>query len=127
MSKQVNSLVLDLILVGRVVPSRRMQFAATCTLSPSGGVIPEADPIYLKTLLEKLDMEKERSGTITFKPPLPARYRHEVYLKLLRIMHSDEFPFLSVIPQYGELFLVLMLIHSRWEKNSNQRIKIKQS
>lgn len=78
-----------------------MRFAATCTLSIVGGVVPEADPIQLKSILEKLEIEKERSAIISLKPPLPARYRFEIYTKISRVISFDEYPFLSYIPQSG--------------------------
>ena len=78
-----------------------MRFAATCILSTSGGIVPEADPIQLKSILEKLDVERERSGTISLKPPLPARYRYELYNKLIRVISADELEFLSYVPQSG--------------------------
>lgn len=86
-----------------IKPSRRMRFAATCTLSISGGIVPESDPIQLKSILEKLEIEKERSATISLKPPIPARYRYEIFIKLPRLVSSDELPFLSYIPQSGML------------------------
>jgi hypothetical protein len=88
---------------GYVKPSRRMRFAATCCLSSHAGIVPEADPIYLKTILDKLETER-RNGPMTFKPPLPARYRFEIFLKLFRIASSDDAQFLTYLPQDGEAF-----------------------
>jgi hypothetical protein len=66
---------------GAIKPGRRMQFAATCTLSASGGIVPEADSYILHTLREKL--ESQTDGTVNnMKPPIPARYRHHLFSQL---------------------------------------------
>lgn len=88
--------------LGYLKPSRRMRFAATCSLSSVGGIVPEADPNYLKILLDQLEAEK-RNSTIIFKPPIPARYRYEVYQKLSRNASSDDLRFLTFLPQDGSL------------------------
>jgi hypothetical protein len=91
---------------GYVKPSRRMRFAATCSLSSFGGIVPEADPLHLKTILEKLEMEK-RNGPMTFKPPIPSRYRFEIFVKLSRGATADDIQFLTFVPQDGQAPLPL--------------------
>jgi hypothetical protein len=112
MNSSHGGLLSDVVIVdaksGYVKPSRRMRFAATCCLSSHAGVVPEADPNYLKTILEKLESER-RNGPMTFKPPLPARYRFEIYLKLLRIASVDDAQFLTYLPQDGQSPLLLLL------------------
>lgn len=90
----------SVIILGYVKPSRRMRFAATCSLSSIGGVVPEADPIHLKILLDRLEAEK-RNSALALKPPLPARYRFEIYLKLSRNASGDDIRFLTYLPQNG--------------------------
>jgi hypothetical protein len=86
---------------GYVKPSRRMRFAAACSLSSFGGIVPEADPFHLKTIIEKLETEK-RNGTMTLKPAIPSRYRFEIFVKLSRGATADDIQFLTFIPQDGE-------------------------
>lgn len=115
MSSSHGGSLADVVIVdarsGYVKPSRRMRFAATCCLSSHAGIVPEADPIYLKSILEKLETER-RNGPMTFKPPLPARYRFEIYLKLLRAASSEDAQFLTYLPQDGYLlpFLISKLL-----------------
>ena len=66
---------------GTIKPSKRMQFAAACTLSGHGGIVPEADPSLLHHLCERMTGHRD-ALTLNIKPPIPARYRFHLFSQL---------------------------------------------
>ncbi len=94
------------IRVGRVIPGRRMQYVAACTLSGIYGIAPEADPALLRNLIDSLEAMPNINSSTNLKPALPARYRVPIYLRLKASLNPSESCALYPPPCYqsiGEL------------------------
>lgn len=77
----------SLCCLGVLKPSRRLQFSSMCTLSSTGGVVPEADPILLKELVDQL---RDMGKAVNTKPPIPARYRFFLFQQLNALIGQQD-------------------------------------